>query len=465
MFNLERFGSNTACISQDGTQISYRELDEMAAFISKDCETATLAFILCGNNIATIAGYVGLVNKGIKVLLLDKGISESMLSKFIEVYKPEYLWMPKELTVQHCKQHHPTTLYGYSLIKRDTPASKPLPKELSVLLSTSGSTGSPKLVRLSQKNILSNAESIRDYLQISEKERPITSLPLHYSFGLSIINSHLIAGATILLTERSYVEKEFWDYAIKNGITSFSGVPYTYEILKKLRFWGMKIPSLKTLTQAGGKLGNDLIEFFVQNSRERGIKFIVMYGQTEASPRMSYLPEEYALTKLGSIGIPIPGGRFEIHDSEGGVISTPSETGELVFFGDNVCLGYAETRDDLYKDNENHGILHTGDLGYKDNEGFIYVVGRTKRFVKIFGNRISLDYLEVLAKSYLTSCVCVGDDQKITIYTTDTIFNEKAIISAISLKTKLIGSVFAIKHIDNYPRSDSGKIQYSHLSV
>lgn len=166
-----------------------------------------------------------------------------------------------------------------------------------MLLTTSGSTGSPKLVRLSKENILENAKSIAQYLDIDQNERAITSLPMHYSYGLSVINSHLISGATILLTEDSYIQRDFWVFAREQRVTSFSGVPFTYEILKKMKFWNRNLPTLRTLTQAGGKLSNELIEYFAKNAKLRDVNFYVMYGQTEATARMSYLPCQYTIEK------------------------------------------------------------------------------------------------------------------------------------------------------------------------
>jgi long-chain acyl-CoA synthetase len=149
--------------------------------------------------------------------------------------------------------------FGYVLVRLEEKLSFPLHDELALLFTTSGSTGSPKLVRISYENINSNAEAIAEYLSLSENERPITVLPMNYSYGLSIINSHLVKGATILLTARSIMEKEFWAFLKKEKATSFSGVPYTYEMLYKLRFFRMELPFLRTLTQAGGKLNEDLM--------------------------------------------------------------------------------------------------------------------------------------------------------------------------------------------------------------
>ena len=288
---------------------------------------------------------------------------------------------------------------------------------------------------------------------------------MYYSFGLSIINSHLLSGATLLLTPASYVEREFWQFANENSFTSFSGVPYTFEIMKKLKLWKQPMPTLRTLTQAGGKLSNELLKFFMEKYTPQGVKFYLMYGQTEATARMSYLEPEYGLTKLGSIGKGIPGGTFSLQDDDGRVIETSNEVGELVFEGDNVSLGYAECATDLMKEDENHGVLHTGDLAYRDEDGFYFIAGRKKRFLKLFGNRISLDYVETLLKDKLKECVCVGDDSKLIIYTTDNDFNEDEIIDFIVGRTKIVRTVFFVRHIDTIPRSESGKIQYKQLSL
>ena len=319
------------------------------------------------------------------------------------------------------------------------PDSKPLPADLALLLTTSGSTGSPKLVRLSQKNLRSNADSIISYLNITEDERPVTGLPMYYSFGLSIINSHLLKGATLLLTNDSYIKKEFWTFANQYGFTSFSGVPFTFELLNKIKFWSMQLPTLKTITQAGGKLNNELIQLFYEEGKKKGIEFITMYGQTEATARMSYLPVKFLETKLGSIGKGIPGGTLFLVDDDKQMIMHPNVIGELVYKGDNVCLGYAESLDDLYRGDDNKGVLYTGDLAYFDEDGFFYIAGRKKRFLKLYGNRISLDYVEQLLTPYLKEKVCIGkNDEKLIILTTDAKYDEKQIIDFLSEKTNII---------------------------
>jgi long-chain acyl-CoA synthetase len=309
-----------------------------------------------------------------------------------------------------------------------------------------------------------NATSIAEYLSINEDERPVTTLPMSYSFGLSIINSHLLKGATILLTSKTLMEKDFWSFMKTLNATSISGVPYTYEILKKLRFFRMDIPSLKTMTQAGGKLNNDLNKEFSEYSIQTGRRFFVMYGQTEATARMSYLPHQYSLSKIGSMGIAIPGGEFSIIDDKGANLDGPEVIGELVYKGKNVSLGYAECGDDLKKEDENKGVLYTGDIAKRDSDNFYYIVGRKKRFIKIFGNRVNLDETERLLKNIIPDCACAGEDDHMIIYITDKTRLEE-VRNYISTKTGINHIAFTVKHIAEIPKNSSGKTIYSKLEI
>lgn len=463
MFELNDFKDLVACITPEGERMTYGELQALSDRIRNEIEPHQLVFCMCGNTIGSLAGYVTFVNNDNATLMLDVHIEQTAFDALYATYQPRYVWAPEGFT----PKEGANSVYaekGYILWKIDGNET-PVNEELSVLLTTSGSTGSPKLVRLSKKNLESNARSIIEYLHITKDERPVTGLPMYYSFGLSIINSHLLVGATLLLTPASYVEREFWQFANDNSFTSFSGVPYTFEIMKKLKLWKQPMPTLRTLTQAGGKLSNELLQFFMEKYEPQGVKFYLMYGQTEATARMSYLEPEYGLTKLGSIGKGIPGGTFSLADDDGRVIEKANEVGELVYEGANVSLGYAECAADLMKGDENHGVLHTGDLAYCDEDGFYFIAGRKKRFLKLFGNRISLDYVETLLKEKLRECVCVGDDSKLIIYTTDNGFDENEIIDFIVGRTKIVRTVFSVRHIDEIPRSESGKILYKELSL
>ena len=463
MFKLNEFRDNTACITPSGEQLSYGELQALTDRIKNNLKPQQLVFCICGNTIGSLAGYVSFVNNNDATLMLDAHLEKTAFQNLYDTYRPRYIWAPEGFDIPDGTELKYSER-GYQLWEISA-NSTPVYEGLSVLLTTSGSTGSPKLVRLSKKNLESNARSIIEYLHITQDERPVTGLPMYYSFGLSIINSHLLAGATLLLTPASYVEREFWDFANANSFTSFSGVPYTFEIMKKLKLWKQPMPTLRTLTQAGGKLSNELLQFFMEKYEPQGVKFYLMYGQTEATARMSYLEPEYGLTKLGSIGKGIPGGTFSLADDDGRVIEAANEVGELVYEGANVSLGYAESAADLMKGDENNGVLHTGDLAYRDDDGFYFIAGRKKRFLKLFGNRISLDYVETLLKDKLKERVCVGDDSQLIIYTTDTVYDEEDIIDFIVARTKIVRTVFHVRHIDKIPRSESGKILYKELKI
>lgn len=457
MFNLDKYKDNTAIISDAGKTMTYAQLQEAADTLKSAMHKGELAFCLCTNTPECITGYVALLQSGVATVLLDAHKDKELLNRLLEIYNPNLIWAPtiekwgKELHQVDCY-----SLFGYS----DQPHT--IHPDVALLLTTSGSTGSPKLVKLTAKNLLSNAEAIAEYLKIDENERPITTLPMYYSFGMSVINSHLIKGATILLTDATIMQKEFWSFLKEGKATSIAGVPYTYEMLRRLRFFRMDLPYLKTMIQAGGKLNAEIVKEFILDAQAKGREFIVMYGQTEAGPRMSWLPFENALDRYASIGIAIPGGRLSIRDTEDQDIMTPDVDGELIFEGPSVSMGYAECPDDLGKGDENHGILHTGDVARFDKDGFFYITGRMKRFVKIWGNRCNLDATEQLVKTITTNCACVGVDDKITVFVTEKGLDE-TIIPHLAGKMGLHSSAFAVRVINEIPKKDTGKINYPAL--
>lgn len=462
MFNLDQFKNNTAVITDKGERLSYDELATTANdFANAISQKRGLLFCLCENRIGSLVGYVACMEHHIPIVLLDGSKDISVLQNLMAIYQPEYVWISSD----KIESIGGETIYKYatfSLQKMhyEVEIEKPeINPELALCLTTSGSTGSPKFVRLTAKNVLANAESIAEYLEIDENERPITTLPSYYSYGVSVINSHLIKGATLLLTEGTVAQREFWNFLKEQKATSISGVPYTYEMLKMLRFFRMDLPYLKTMTQAGGKLNKDIAKEYIEFAKEKGKKFFVMYGQTEATARMSYLPFENALDKYASIGIAIPRGKFSLIDVNGNTIEEPDVDGELVYIGPNVSLGYAECRADLAKGDENHGELHTGDVARRDSDGFYYITGRMKRFVKVWGNRCNLDATEQMVKSITTSCACVGVDDKITIFVTQQGL-EESIIKLLAEKTGFNPKAFEVRVIDAIPVKSSGKIDY-----
>jgi len=462
--DLDKYKKNTAVIEENGLSLTYNDIHNFSKEIGKIIPKRSLVFLYCENCAGSISSYISCLYNSIVVLLLSNSIEDNLNKELLDNYTPSYLLAPSGKE-ERFKGYSPIyEKYNYCLYEAKEKYETPLYKELALLLTTSGSTGSPKFVKQSYENIQSNAESIAQYLKLDETERPITTLPMNYTYGLSIINSHLQSGATIYTTSKGILQKDFWDFFKENEITSFGGVPYTYEILKKLRFFKMNLPSLRTMTQAGGKLSPELHREFAEYAFEKGKKFVVMYGQTEATARMSYLPHENSLKKCGSMGIAIPGGKFELINENGNTITTPNTIGELVYYGKNVTLGYAEKKADLKTGDERKGKLITGDMAKMDSDGYYYIVGRKKRFLKIFGNRVNLDECERLIKKEFTNieCACGGKDDNLCVYITDKEIKE-AVLEFISHKTGLHPSAFKIKVINEIPKNESGKTLYKKL--
>ena len=454
---LEEFGSRTAVYAE--AEYSYSEMLEIADDICGKVGERTLVFCLCSNNKESLFGYVGFIRGRVVPVLLDASIHIDRLRRLINLYKPTYIWASSE-NKDLLEVMDSSFVFGdYTLFRCPTFFQHNLDEHLALLLSTSGSTGSPKFVRLSYENIFKNAESIGKYLDISADDKPITTLPMNYSYGLSIINSHFINGATIILTDASILKKEFWDLCRLHRVTTFGGVPFTYEMLNKLKFEEFNLPSIKKLTQAGGKLSSILSNKFAKVCNQKGIQFFTMYGQTEATARMTYLPCEKNLDKVGSIGIAIPGGELFLEDDNGNEITTPNVIGELIYKGANVSLGYADSLFDLSKKDENKGILRTGDMAYFDRDGYFFISGRIKRMIKVYGNRISLDEVEELLNEHGHDCICSGTDDQLYIYT----LKEDCVQIKKIIKEKLNLKGFKIMRIEEVPRNNFGKILYSKL--
>lgn len=463
MWDLSRFRGNTALIEDSGKSLTYAELLKASEQLYHAIGSRCLVFSLCTNSIGSILGYTCFINQRIVPILINSHLESALRQQLLDVYQPSYLWVPKCQVEEFPQVRLVYEDYGYALLSTNYDRSFRLYDELALLLTTSGSTGSPKFVRQSYQNILSNTNSIISYLELDETERPITTLPMNYTYGLSIINTHLMVGATILVTDKGLMQKEFWNFFKQYNATSFGGVPYTYEMLDKLRFNRMDLPSLRTMTQAGGKLIPELHEKFAVYAQEKRKKFIVMYGQCEATARMGYLPADMAIKKKGSMGIAIPGGKFTLIDTEDRIITDAHMTGELVYEGKNVTLGYAECGEDLLKGDERKGILKTGDMAQFDEEGYYYIVGRKKRFLKIYGNRVNLDEIDRMIKAeFDIDCASAGADDHMCIYITKNQLLQE-VKRFIVHKTGLNALAFKIIVIDEIPKNDSGKVMYSEL--
>lgn len=462
---LKRFSNNIALYdAENDREINYSELDSRTEELCLQLKLnfKGLVFLFTSNSIESIVAYIASLKSKNAVLLLDEKLNHNIKKNLIQTYSPNFIITANEKkTANYSPEFSIGTLYVYK--KVETILSN-INLNLSVLLSTSGTTGSPKLVRLSYRNIQSNAESISEYLHITENERPITTLPLNYSYGLSVLNSHLLSGSSIILTDKSVLFRDFWDVFNKYKCTSFAGVPYTYTMLKRTNFEKMDLPTLKTMTQAGGKLSEEFIKYFYLYSEKRNVKFYVMYGQTEATARISYVPPEKLDTKIGSIGIPIPNGELKLFE-EGVEINTINRTAEIVYKGNNVMMGYAEDCDDLKKDDELNGILFTGDLGYVDKDGFFYITGRMKRFIKIFGLRINLDEVQKMVENHFgIPAACTGKDDLLMI-----LIHSNNPLTEINVKNEVLKlyrlnfKSIIVKSTTKIPTYNSGKYNYDEI--
>jgi acyl-coenzyme A synthetase/AMP-(fatty) acid ligase len=320
------------------------------------------------------------------------------------------------------------------------------------------------MVRISGENIVSNAQAISDYLGLTSCERPITTLPPSYTYGLSILHSHLLHGCEIALTNRTMFDRKFWDFLRDSKVTSMGGVPYHYEMMRKLKFAGMDLPELRTLTQAGGRLDPSLVSEYASLCAGRNMRFFVMYGQAEATARMSFLAPEKALFKPDSIGQAIPGGRLWLEDEMGNILQDETQFGQLVYQGKNICMGYAENLLDLSRGNEFGCNLKTGDLARRDADGDYYIVGRLKRFLKFFGHRVNLQDIEDDLQKIGFSVACSGKDDQLDVYLCNaTNEHAKLIKMEIIGMLKLPPSSIRILTVSDLPRNEAGKIQYSVL--
>ena len=461
--SLKEYDSQLMFCDETGRSRTYAEvasISECKAFMRTHRK---LVFCIIDNDLNGITGYISLMLADAVPLMLQANINTKILSELYDLYKPSYIWLPKGKAKVFARVSLLLILGDYVLISLDNPEIA-IHSDLSLLLGTSGSTGSPKYVRLSHENVRSNALAISQLLDLTEDEIPITTLPPSYTYGLSIIHSHLFVGATIALTNSTFFDRTFWDYMVEVRATSFGGVPYHYEILKKLSFTSMYLPSLKTLTQAGGKMEKELTLHYARHCANRGMRFFTMYGQTEATARMSYLPADKAIEKAGSIGIAIPGGKFLLDNEYAEEIDKDGMIGELVYEGPNVSMGYATCVEDLALGNERHGVLRTGDLGMRDGEGNYYIVGRLKRFIKLYGRRLNLDDVEKFLTELGHMVACAGQDDCLEIYIIQPTHEgakqiKKQVCDFLQVAPKAV-SIFSVLEL---PRNESSKIKYAEL--
>jgi acyl-CoA synthetase (AMP-forming)/AMP-acid ligase II len=386
---LRRWAGAPALVTPDGV-LSYDDLaDRVRDVADRLGPQRRLVLLEAAHTVEAVVGYLAALTAGCPVLL-TAGASAAGLTA---AYDPDVVLLGDD---------------GWDVRERRTGTAHELHEDLALLLSTSGSTGSPKLVRLSRDNLTANAAAIAAYLDLRPSDVGVTTLPMGYCYGLSVLNSHLHTGAAVLLTDLSVADPCFWELFRQHGVSSLAGVPHTFDLLDRSGFAERDLPSLRRVTQAGGRLAPERVAGWAALGQRRGWDFYVMYGQTEATARMAYLPPDLAREHPGAIGRPVPGGQFALEALDGD--EAGDGVGELVYSGPNVMLGYATSPQDLAL-GRTVDRLRTGDLARRNAAGLYEIVGRRSRIAKVFGLRIDLSRVEEQVAARGTSiCCAVRDD-------------------------------------------------------
>ena len=454
-----RYKDKYALITDKREKVTYSALDTMIHELTKCIMGNRLALIIMNNDLGAVVFYLLCLKAGIVPIIVEKNASAIEIQQYIQQYEPEYiLTLKSNMTIQSVLEKwsfHPIKeIFRHTLYEKGKSGRKKIHKDLAILLPTSGTTHVSKLVRISRENLNDNAENICEALKIQSDDIAVTSLPLSYTYGLSVLNTHLFKHATVLLTDKSVLQKSFWELVDKYKVTSFAGVPYTYELLQMNGHLEKENP-IKVYTQAGGRLSPGLQKIYTGHCIETDKKFFVMYGQTEATARMSVLQMEDAQRKTGSVGKAIPGGTFFVEKNRGS-----DQDGEIIYSGKNVCMGYCSCLEDLELGDVNEGSLRTGDFGYLDEDGFLYITGRKGDFIKKYGRRINLNSIsQMIEEIWEVKTCCTYKNNLIVI-----VYEEKSrnripeIQRELYQRLHLRQSDFSYYGVDHFERTYNGKI-------
>ena len=403
-------------------EISYRDLyksyNHLAKWINEMVGTDKYIILLSVNNLFFVKMYLAIIKSGNICIPLDPGIEKENYSYIHDLTNPRLIFLTREvekrLELNSDQAWYPDTLPSSAEKYTDEiPGSEFDRERCAEIIFTSGSTGKPKGVMISHKNLIANTSSIVDYLQLTQDDRMLVVLPFYYCYGLSLLHTHLRVGGSIVFNNSfiflGAVLKSLSDYKC----TGFAGVPSHFQILlrKSDSFKQTRFPDLKYVTQAGGKLAPVFIDEFMEAHPE--VRFIVMYGQTEATARLSWLPPEEYEKRKGSMGKGIPGVELRVVNEKGELIR-PGETGEVIARGDNIMMGYFADEEGT-KNAIRNGWLYTGDLGTLDEDGYIYLTARSKEIIKVRGKRISPKEIEavILALPEVIDCTIEGVEDEI----------------------------------------------------
>lgn len=461
--NFTIWRHRVALISEHGQIITYNDLEKLSITYLEKLEPNSVCILICDSSATATIFYVGLIRKKITTILLDSNQDSQKIRKVISSYSPNYIISP--ILIGDFPEIYVgiETLKEFSVYENKSEKHELGLEGISLCLTTSGSTGSSKFVKLSLENIQSNTRSIISAIDIDSNQTTITTMPMNYSYGLSVINTSLESGGKLIINRSQVTEKSFWQKVVEHRVNTISGVPYIYEQLSRISPDFLSKTEIEKFTQAGGKLSNFVRDHFRMIVSETKIKFYVMYGQTEATARIAVLPPDDFLQFDDAIGYAIPGGKLTICDSSGAKIESPWTTGEICYEGPNVFRGYATERKDLVQDQEQNPYLMTGDLGYFDSEGRYYISGRSKRIAKLLGNRLNLEEIEQMLREIGFETVCIEHQNKLGVISLACELPQDAKINLL----KYLGinpSLAVFKSTSSFPRLASGKLDYASLA-
>lgn len=415
VFSLDFDGIALQC--EEGRAVTYAELKELSDKAVEGLPPHTVKIVLGRNDVDTVATLVGCLNHGVVPLLLPATIDRGLLDALSRSY-------------EGVRAH----------------------EDLALLLSTSGSTGSPKLVRISRRNFLEQCRMSAVDPSVASGIRVMMVLPVFYAFGLNVSSAMLFSGATLVLSERSIMDRELHGIMERTRATHFAGVPYMFEMLDRLRFFGSALPDLRCLIVSGGAMAPALRRKYAEWGRDSGVRVVETYGQTETVGYIAIIRTDAEIGKIGSIGRVVSPGRFSIDD------------GELVYEGPNTAMGYALSAADLLKGDEWGGVRRTGDLARIDEDGYVFITGRASRFLKVYGCRVSLEDVERLVKDSFEGidCAATGTDNHLKVFVTAA-GKVQAVQQLLVAKMHFNAGAFSVQAIDSLPRSAAGKVQYAQL--
>ena len=471
LWDFERFADSPALIAETGVTVSYRSLKQLSSALEaavgqadeRNAEDRQLIMFVCRNSMGALSGYAALMNSGYPMLPVSAELPSASRRELMKLYRPGLLLLPEELRGEYPSLREVSVIRDYVLLKTNYMERSPVHPALGLLITTSGSTGSAKFVRQSWENLRFNAETLAEILQLRASDKTITALPLQYTYGLSILHANLLRGAAMVVTGSSVMDPEFWDLFEAEDVTCFHGVPNTYDMLYHLALFEDDFPSLRTMSQAGGKLSTELQAYYARYAEETGKRFVIMYGQSEATAAISWLPPEDALRKPGSVGRVVPGGSVRLIDEEGNAVEGVHVRGELVYQGPNVTMGYARCGEDLCREDEFNGVLRTGDIAEFDEDGYLSVTGRLKRFIKLAGHRTSLDEIDSLVMDELNILsASVGTDDHLTVFVTNEVDNAP-VRDYLSKKLSAARAGLQVRTIPAFPKNEGGKILFAEL--